>query len=317
MTSHVTSHKSRGSATEQRGRSSRRSAHSSVRRRVALSLAALFVVSMLAAGVAFAQGERVVSLGADLNPSQRQEMLDLFNVDEGEVRIVEVTNAEERQELGDVVPLRQIGSRAISSVYVEVQDDGSGINVETRNITYITEQTYANALVTAGVENADVFAAAPFEVSGTAALTGIFKAFEEATGETISQEEKETAAREMVDTAEVGEEVGDQEAVAELMKRAKEEVVRRGLDDPEEVRRVVIEISGELNINLTEEQIDRLVAILIQIQGLDIDFGRLQEQLRGFQDRIGITGEEAQGIIQRILDAIQGIFDSIRDAIFG
>jgi uncharacterized protein YpuA (DUF1002 family) len=260
-----------------------------------------------------AQGEVVVTLGADLSGTQRQEMLDLFGVSGDEARLIEVTNAEEREELGQVVPLQQIGSRAISSVYVEVKDDGSGVAVETHNITYVTEQTYANALVTAGVEDADVFAAAPFAVSGTAALTGIFKAFEEATGETISQEERETAAREMVDTAEVGEEVGDQEAVAELMKRAKEEVIRRGLDDPEEVRRIVIEISGELNINLTEEQIDRLVAILIQIQGLDIDFGRLQEQLRDFQDRIGITGEEAQGIWQRVRD----LFQQIWDAIFG
>jgi uncharacterized protein YpuA (DUF1002 family) len=281
--------------------------------RPALLLSAVLLLLALLPGVAVAQGEVVVTLGADLSGTQRQEMLDLFGVSGDEARLIEVTNAEEREELGQVVPLQQIGSRAISSVYVEVKDDGSGVAVETHNITYVTEQTYANALVTAGVEDADVFAAAPFAVSGTAALTGIFKAFEEATGETISQEERETAAREMVDTAEVGEEVGDQEAVAELMKRAKEEVIRRGLDDPEEVRRVVIEISGELNINLTEEQVDRLVAILIQIQGLDIDFGRLQEQLRDFQDRIGITGEEAQGIWQRVRD----LFQQIWDAIFG
>jgi uncharacterized protein YpuA (DUF1002 family) len=265
----------------------------------------------LLAGTAYAQGEKVVTVGADLNQAQRQEMLDLFGVGEGEVQVLEVTNAEEREELGEVVPLEQIGSRAISSVYVEVKDDGSGIAVETQNIDYITEQTYANALVTAGVEDADVFAAAPFEVSGTAALTGIFKAFEEATGEEISQEEKETAAQEMVDTAQVGEEVGDQEAVAELMKRAKEEVVEQGLDDPEQVRQVVINIANELNIELTDEQIDRLVQVLIQVQNLNIDLDSLRDQLADFQEQIGISSEEAEGIWQRIKDLVNDIWNAI------
>lgn len=193
-------------------------------------LAGLAVVAPLS--VAQAAEDEVVSLGANLDPQQKQEMLDLFGVSGDEVAVLEVTNQEERQYLEGVISDTQIGTRAISSVYVGIKDDGSGIDVQTKNITYVTERTYGNALVTAGISDADIYAAAPFPVSGTAALTGIFKAFEVATGEEIPEEAKRVATEELVDTAEIGEEVDDQSGVAELIQRAKEEIIDRGLSDP-------------------------------------------------------------------------------------
>src|SRR5665811_2623568 len=212
-------------------------------------------LSLALAGPARADSTEVVTLGADLSAAQRQEMLDLFGVSEGDLPVLEVTNKEERDYLQGLISDAQIGTRAISSVYVRLKDDGSGISVQTSKITYVTEQTYANALVTAGIADADVFAAAPFPVSGTAALTGVFKAFDEATGENIPAAAKEAATKELVDTAEIGEEVNDQSGVADLIQRAKEEVIEKGLSDPGAIREVVIRIAGELNINLTSEQI--------------------------------------------------------------
>ena len=281
-----------------------------VARRLLVVLALAVLILPLLAASALAQ-EQVVTLGANLDQAQRQEMLDLFGVTADEVPVLEVTNQEERDYLEGLVPDAQIGSRAISSVYVEILDAGDGIDVQTQNITFVTEQTYANALVTAGVTNADVFAAAPFPVSGTAALTGVFKAYEEATGEQIPEEAAQTATAELVETAETGEEVGDKEGVAELMKRAKEEVIRRGLDDPAAVREVVINISNELNLDLTDAQIDRLVQILIRIEGLDINVDQLQDQLRNFGERIGISGEEADGLWEQITTFFKDLWNSI------
>lgn len=281
-----------------------------VARRMLVVLALAVLMLPLLAASALAQ-EQVVTLGANLDQAQRQEMLELFGVTADEVPVLEVTNQEERDYLEGLVPDGQIGSRAISSVYVEILDEGDGIDVQTQNITFVTEQTYANALVTAGVTNADVFAAAPFPVSGTAALTGVFKAYEEATGEQIPEEAAQTATAELVETAETGDEVGDKEGVAELMKRAKEEVIRRGLDDPAAVREVVINISNELNLDLTDGQIDRLVQILIRIEGLDINVDQLQNQLRDFGERIGISGEEADGLWEQITTFFKDLWNSI------
>lgn len=274
-------------------------------------LAGLAVVAPLS--VAQAAEDEVVSLGANLDPQQKQEMLDLFGVSGDEVAVLEVTNQEERQYLEGVISDTQIGTRAISSVYVRIKDDGSGIDVQTKNITYVTERTYGNALVTAGISDADIYAAAPFPVSGTAALTGIFKAFEVATGEEIPEEAKRVATEELVDTAEIGEEVDDQSGVAELIQRAKEEIIDRGLSDPGAIREVVIRIAGELNINLTSEQIERIVQILVQVQKLDIDVDEVRDQLEDFGTKIGISEEEAQGI----WDSIQDLFRRLWDAIFG
>ncbi|GAB4242429.1 MAG: DUF1002 domain-containing protein [Thermoleophilia bacterium] len=284
-----------------------------MKNRVLFFLLAALIVALVLPVAALGQVTEVVTLGANLDQAQRNEMLDLFEVEADEVLVLEVTNAEEREYLQGLVPDAQIGTRAISSVYVVLEDDGSGIDVRTHNITFVTEQTYANALVTAGVRDAEVFAAAPFPVSGTAALTGVFKAFEEATGEDISEEAKQTATAELVETAEVGEEVGDKDAVADLMTRAKEEVIERGLDDPAAVREVVINIANELNIELTDEQIDDLVNILIRIESLDLDVDRLRDQIEGFGESIGISGEEAEGLWESIKD----FFRSLWDAIFG
>lgn len=274
-------------------------------------VAAVLILSF--AGPARADATEVVTLGADLTDAQRQEMLDLFGVSDDKVPVLEVTNQEERDYLQGLISDDQIGTRAISSVYVRLKDDGSGIAVQTSKITYVTEQTYANALVTAGIADADVFAAAPFPVSGTAALTGVFKAFEEATGDTIPEAAKETATKELVDTAEVGDEVGDKDAIAELVKLAKEEIVRRGLDDEASIREVLVRVSGELDLRLTDEQIDRLAKILVEVQSLDLDLDKVQSQLKDFQTKIGLSDEEARGI----WESIKNVISKIWGAIFG
>ena len=126
--------------------------------------------------------QAVVSLGADLTIEQQKQMLDYMNVDRDDINLVTVTNEEEAAYLKGTSAEDKIGTRAISSAYVEELEKGKGISVETYNITWVSEDMYANALVTAGVKDARVIAAAPFKVSGTAALTGIIKAFEEITG---------------------------------------------------------------------------------------------------------------------------------------
>ena len=60
---------------------------------IGLSLALCLTIANL--GVAFADGSRVVTLGANLNPSQREQMLKYFGVNENQAVIIEVNNKEE------------------------------------------------------------------------------------------------------------------------------------------------------------------------------------------------------------------------------
>jgi uncharacterized protein YpuA (DUF1002 family) len=292
-------------------------------RLLAAGLAALAVVlAGLGASVAAAAAatSQVVVLGADLTASQRQQMLSTFGVKESDVRVLEVTNAQERQYLQGIVPDAQIGTRAISSVYVRPTKAGSGLKVQTKNITYVTAETYANALVTAGVKDADVYAAAPVPVSGTAALTGIFTAFESATGTTVPDQQKKVATEELAVTAKTGQEVGDPAKVAALVKQVKEEMVKQGLTDPAAIKALILSVSAQLGIKLTTSQVDQLTQVLVQVSKLNLDIGSIQQQLAHFSDRIGAISQQAHGLFGRLRAAVQSVADFFSNAwssIFG
>ena len=95
------------------------------------------IVSTFMFGMAtpvFAQSEKteaVVTLGANLTKSERLQMLDAFGVKANEVKIIDVTNQDIREQLGlDTSKPIPASSQSISSSYVVVKDKG-GINVTT------------------------------------------------------------------------------------------------------------------------------------------------------------------------------------------
>ena len=120
-----------------------------------------------------------LSLGEDLSESEKSTVLELLGVDEDDLddyNVSTVSNAEEHQYLDGYISGDQIGTLALSSVLIRKTEEGSGLNVTTRNITFCTEGMYTNALTTAGVTDADVTVAGPYPISGTAALIGAAKA---------------------------------------------------------------------------------------------------------------------------------------------
>lgn len=258
----------------------------------------------------------VVTLGANLSAAQQDKMFDIFSVDKNDskIKVIKVTNQEERQYLKGLVPDQQIGTRAISCVYVKILEDGSGVNVKTKNITFVTDQAYANALITVKIEDAQVYAAAPFPVSGTAALTGLFKAYEEATGEQIPEEAKKVATEELVTTSEIGEETGEKKGVSELVSRVKEKVVEEGLENPEEIRQVVEEVAKDMDISLSSEQIDKIVALMEKISKLDLDINTLQTQLEGIRSKLKglFGGEQYDSTWDKIVDFFVNLWNKVK-----
>lgn len=261
----------------------------------------------------FADSSTVVTLGKNLSKDQRKQILDIFNVDENKTTILEVNNEEERQYLEGIATEEQLGKITMSSAYVELLEEGSGIDVETHNITWVTKEMYQSALVTAGVSDAKVIAAAPFPVSGTGALTGILKAFELATGKTISEDQKKVANEEVVQSGELGEEIG-QEKASELIRIVKEEVIRKGIKDPEEIKKVVIDIAAKLDINLNVDRIDKLSGLMQNISKLDLNTEQIKNQLKDLGQKLDDTiknNEQVQSLLQKILTAIKEFFISL------
>lgn len=262
---------------------------------------------------AYADNTVVVTLAKNLNDTQREQILELFNVSEETTKIIEVTNEEERRYLEGIAPEEQIGKITISSAYVEVLEEGSGIEVETYNISWVTKEMYQSALVTAGVKDAKVIAAAPYSVSGTGALTGIIKAFEQATGKKISEEQKKVANEEVIKTGELGEEIGKEKAT-ELVRVVKEEVTAKRIKDPEEIKRIIIDIAGRLDINLNAEQIDSISKLMEKINKLNLNTEEIKNQLRGIGEKLDKTlkdNEQVKSLLQRIIEAIRNFFNSL------
>lgn len=278
-------------------------------RSISMILAFVFIFGSFV----YADSDIVVTLAKNLDDSQRKQILELFKVDEKDIKIIEVNNQEERKYLEGVATEAQLGKVTMSSAYVQLMEEGSGIEVETHNITWVTKEMYANALVTAGVKNAKIIAAAPFPVSGTGALTGVLKAFEQATGQKISEEQKKVANEEVVRVGELGEEVG-QDKASELVKKVKEQIIEKGVKSPEEIKKIIIEISGNLNINLNDEQIQKISDLMEKITKLDLNNETIKEQLKDIGNKLDDTlknNEEVKSIFQKILDAIKNFFNSI------
>ncbi|MBA4494624.1 DUF1002 domain-containing protein [Paenactinomyces guangxiensis] len=259
-------------------------------------------------------GETVVTLGKDLTGTQRDSILQEMQVP-SDVKIIEVTNEEEHQYLGKYISKATIGTRAISSAKIVLADSGKGISVNTKNITTITPSMYANAAITAGIKDADIYVTAPFKVSGTAGLTGIIKAFETATGQKIDENKKQVANEEIVRTSEIAEQIGDPNKAAQFMNRVKEEVAKEQPKTQEEYKDIIINVSNEYNINLNEQTINQLVQFSQNFSELNIDWDQLSaqfESLRGDINKI-LNDEQTQGIIDSILEWFGDLFSAIGD----
>lgn len=276
---------------------------------------------IITTGTGQEQPEAVISLGEDLTPEQKDMVMKYFQEwQKGKsLRYITVSNQEERTYLEGVVDEKLIGSRAISSAYCELLDKGNGIEVQTEKITAITPFMYANALVTAGIEDARVVVAAPFEVSGTAALTGIIKAFETASGENLKEENKATAHEEMAETSKLGDRIGPDDAERFIFE-VKKRVVAEDISDPDEIKKIILEISADLNIKLSEQEINRVVVLMQKIQQLNISAGQLGSQMQNLDrklDELKNQGEEAVGLFKKLLDALENLVTRIKVLVGG
>lgn len=275
----------------------------------------LFLLAILIPGLILAQTSRVISYGSDLTPEEQIVVLRDFPLPEGiqpsEIKSLKVTNEEEWSLLKGLVPDEQIGAQAISSVYVEKLTGGEGIKVQTKNLTYITPHILANALATSGVTDAKVFATAPRTVSGTAALTGIYKCYEEMSHQTLSAFAKRVAAQELIETGDLGERFGKEQS-ALLVERAKERVITGKTATKPEAIKIIKQVAQEQNLKITDEDQARLADLLLKIEGLNLNLTKLQSQLKNFrQAQEQKPAPAPQSFLSKIIAFLQSLFKQL------
>lgn len=270
----------------------------------AIALSATMILSSLS--IAFADGSKVVTIGADLNAQQKQMMLDYFGVSENEAMIINVTNAEERKYLQGVATDAQLGRRTISCAYVEPTSGKDGINVKTANLTWVTSSMIASTLTTAGLTSANVIAAAPYAVSGTGALTGVIKAFEDASGEKLDETKKELANEELVTTGDLGDEIG-QDKAAGVVNDVKNEVIKEETSDTTQIADIINNVTNNYNVTLTPEQIRALTSLMEKIGAQNYNYNDIKVTLENVKFNIN----ENLSAIGENVDTV-GLFEKIK-----
>ena len=249
--------------------------------------------------VAKADTSKVVTIGANLSDSQKQSMYEYFGTSSDKVENIEVTNADERKYLEGVAPDSQIGTRTYSCSYVEPTTSG-GIQVKVSNLTYVTSSMISSTLLTSGVENCNVVAASPIEVSGTGALTGIMMAYEKASGTKLSEDQKETANQELVTTSDLAESVG-QDKATDVMNDAKQSVIEDKLKDSDDIQNAVEDAAKNNNVTLTDEQLAKITQLMESISQYDYDVKALKNTLDNIDGKSG-------GFFSNLWNSIKGIF---------
>lgn len=261
-----------------------------------------------------------LSLGADLTEEQKATVLSLMNVDATQLDqydVVYVTNAEEHSYLDSYIASSEIGSKSLSSVVVVQKEKGSGLNITTRNISYCTEGMYQNACATAGITDADIIVAGPTSISGTAALVGIFKAYSEMTGEEISPQIIDGALNELVVTGRLENSVSGVDAadMEKMIAALKQEMVEKGLDDPESIRDAVNAACTEYDVSLTEDEKDQIVNLLVKLSTLDLNEDTLKKaedvlnQISASVDAEDVA--KAKSFLASLWQAIKDFFKSL------
>lgn len=259
-----------------------------------------------------------LALGADLNAQQRTTVLQLFGLTEADLAnydVIYITNADEHKYLDSYLDKSVIGTRALSSVLVEKKEEGHGVLVTTKNISYCTTGMYRNALITAGVTDAEIIVAGPIALSGTAALVGAMKAYEMMTGEQLSTASMDAAINELVTTGELTEILGDSEKVEELIAYIKQLIVENGLDNIEDIKEAIRQAAKELGIKLTDAQIDDIAKLMQKIAGLDLDIDKIKSQAEQLYKKLAKLNES--GFFNKIGQFFTNIFSSIFDFFSG
>ena len=291
-----------------------------MRKTMAVALLLLLCIMLLpSAALADEEGEAVltpaesgevrVTIGANLDETQIAQIYKDFGVERGSVTEITVTNADERAYLEGIAPERKIGSVALSCIYIKTLPEGEGLKISTNNINWCTSDMYTNALITAGITDAEVKVSAPFDVSGTAALAGIYKAYEDITGTTLSEIAKTIGVEELVTTGELAEYIGSEEAT-QIVNELKNILDQTQNMTDDEVCAEIKGIAEAYNVSITDAQVDQLLSLCRSLEKLDI--AQLQDKLVSLTKTLE-GAKKVESKLTEFANSIKTFFEKVAD----
>ena len=193
---------------------------------------------------------------------------------------------------GRTYPSSQIFSCAMVDLSY---NQGINVVVDTSKITVVTPKMYANALKSTGINNGYVVVSSPVSASGEAALAGVLKSYEIAVGTPIPDQAKKAATEELYTETQIVNQTGQSpDTIADLFSKAMDQVQNQNLQDPTQIKVIVINIANSMNINLSDQQAQQIANSLANSQ-------QAQSSLTDFKNKLqNVTTQATQsgGIIE-------------------
>ncbi|MEH7344951.1 DUF1002 domain-containing protein [Bacillus sp. JJ1532] len=260
-------------------------------------------------------GLPIVVYGEKLSSAQKDEVRKLLGVNDTS-KVTEITVTGD-----DLVTYIKGDKRAnmYSSAKITRKEAGEGLvikQVTPENITEVTDEMYANALLTAGIQDAIVEVASPVKVSGHSALVGIYKAYDEGNGEGLNTEHTEVANEELNLATQLAKKEGmDQDKITELLTEIKKEIANQNPATKEEIEQIINDQLKTLEIQLSEQDRQLLIDLFEKMRSLNINFDNVQSQLEDISKDIKQRIEDAvgdKGFLQAISDFFKNLIDSIK-----
>lgn len=261
-------------------------------------------------------GVPIVVYGANLTADQKETVK----------RALEVTSSDAVEEITvsgqDLVKYIKDGNpnaRMFSSAKITQRNEGEGLVIDivtSSNITQITSEVYASAMLTAGIENALVEVAAPNPVTGHSALVGIYKAYEVSTGEKLDTERTDVANDELSIATQITENAGiDDAVVAELLTSIKQQIADLNPATREDVEQIVSEQLSKFQIELSEADRQLLTDLMDRISNLNIDFDQWSQQLsdlsKDIEEKFGTFISENEGFWESVKTFFKNLMDTV------
>lgn len=203
----------------------------------------------------------------------------------------------------------------ISSVLVQKQDKGKGleVSIETpENITQITKEQYENASITAGVTDAKIQVGSIKKVTGESALTGIYKAFE-ANGEKLDRDRMEAGQKELEVVNDISQE-----------NKNKDDFSTEKLDN------AIIDVKGKLsetkkenNQTPSKDEIRKIVEDAINDSGLgnvvnNIQIDNLVVYFQKYVNTSAIDSEEVKAQLKdlssKVIKGAEGLYNDAKES---
>jgi len=193
----------------------------------------------------------------------------------------------------------------------------AGLPVETTAVTINIVcgsglKTVAMAAQAIKAGDADIIVAGPKPISGTAALVGIFEAYEAMTGEAVQDNVVDAALNELVVTGELEASIQgltDQE-VEEFIAYIKSLIAEKGLTDEKSINEAIDEACDKYGVTLSDDERQKIVDLLLKITSLGIDLSGLVDYAASLYNSFK-NGGSSSGIIASIGNFFGNIFSAI------